>query len=127
MYRCAWCGMLQEGFISEKRSINKFCNNVCSRAYRAKYGIPSAVGKKPSKEAREKMRKNHADRRGDKNPAWKGGVTYDKRGVKMIMIKGYHSADKDGYVYEHRYLEEQRLGRPLGKYERVQIKKNNTI
>jgi hypothetical protein len=76
--------------------------------------------------------------RGEKNHAWKGGVTYFKThgnycGVKYIRCpKEFLSmARKDGYVMEHRVLVAQELGRPLLRSEVVHHidhdPKNNSI
>jgi transposase len=52
------------------------------------------------------------ERTGEKNSSWKGGVWYSERGYRKIR-KG------KGYVFEHRYIMEQHLGRELSRAEDV--------
>jgi hypothetical protein len=66
---------------------------------------------------------------GEKNPAWKGGVTYFKThgnyvGVKYVRCpEDYLSmARKDGYVMEHRLIVARLIGRPLERAEVVHHK-----
>lgn len=63
---------------------------------------------------------------GDRNPAWKGGVTYFRKHGNYKPIKyvrcpaEYLSmARKDGYVMEHRLIVAQILNRPLLRCEVV--------
>lgn len=44
---------------------------------------------------------------------WKGGRTVASNGYVLIKLPGHHLADVRGYVYEHRLVAEQILGRPL--------------
>lgn len=73
----------------------------------------------------------HIERRrqlmlGERNPSWKGGVTYKRpkgnyKGAKYVKCpKEYISmARKDGYVMEHRLVMAQHLERPLKRVEVV--------
>lgn len=56
---------------------------------------------------------------GPRNPNWKGGRTVDPRGYVLIKMPGHHLADVRGYVYEHRLIAEQKLGRPLKRGELI--------
>ena len=63
---------------------------------------------------------------GDKNPAWKGGVTYFRKhgnypSVKYVRcpLEFVAMARRDGYVMEHRLLVAQAIGRPLLRKEVV--------
>jgi hypothetical protein len=47
----------------------------------------------------------------DKCPAWKGGRIYDGQGYIMVLNKKHPFCKKNGYVYEHRLVIEQYLGR----------------
>jgi HNH endonuclease len=53
--------------------------------------------------------------RGSENPNWQGGRWKDERGYIRIPIK----SGSDKYVYEHRLIMEQILGRKLKDQERV--------
>lgn len=51
---------------------------------------------------------------------WKGGIIKKKHGYINIKVDiGYIGADKQGYVLLHRYIIQQKLGRPLRKNEVV--------
>ena len=63
---------------------------------------------------------------GESHYRWNGGVTWG-RGYKMILIKDHPKANKDGYVYEHRYIMEQSLGRFLTEDEVVHHKDLNPL
>lgn len=53
------------------------------------------------------------DRTGPNNPNWRGGRVVDPRGYVLLRMPGHHLADVRGYVYEHRLIAEQKLGRRL--------------
>ena len=53
-----------------------------------------------------------------RNPRWKGG-RYISHGYVMVKQPDHPSAQKDGYIYEHRLIAEQKLNRYLQKDERV--------
>lgn len=55
----------------------------------------------------------------DKNPNWQGGRTIASTGY--VLIKRPHSpmSDSRGYVYEHRHVMAQVLGRSLERHEIV--------
>lgn len=50
---------------------------------------------------------------GEGNPAWKGGRWKHKTGYIYVYAPDHPSANRDGYVLEHRLVLEQVLGRPL--------------
>ena len=50
--------------------------------------------------------------RGELNPAWRGGRIVEKRGYIRLWTP-------EGYVWEHRHVMEQKLGRPLLQTEVV--------
>jgi len=63
-------------------------------------------------------------RTGDKHPnygkrcyTWKGGRTKTKQGYILIYLPESHLANHSGYVPEHRFIAEQKLGRLLSKIE----------
>ena len=94
-----------------KRNKMKFCSRSC----RNKVYKEQCMGKNSKKATY-----------GEKNPAWKGGITYKRpkgnyKGVKYVRCpKEYLSmARKDGYVMEHRLVMAKHLGRCLNKVEVV--------
>lgn len=58
---------------------------------------------------------NHKSGPGNGN--WKGGRTLASTGYVLLRLPGHHLADVRGYVYEHRLIAEQKLGRRLMKGE----------
>ena len=44
---------------------------------------------------------------GELNPRWKGGRMKQTSGYILLLNREHRLADKDGYVYEHRYLYEK--------------------
>lgn len=60
-----------------------------------------------------------AARTGPSNSNWRGGRTVTPAGYVLLRLPGHPCADVRGYVYEHRLVMEEVLGRPLGKGEKV--------
>ena len=56
---------------------------------------------------------NYLGQSGAKNGAWKGGRVVASNGYVLLRMPGHHLADRRGYVYEHRLVAEQVLGRRL--------------
>jgi hypothetical protein len=56
------------------------------------------------------------DQRGEKNSSWKGGKRINENGYVEIYLPGYPKAKPNGYVYEHIYIAERMLGRPLKSF-----------
>ena len=59
---------------------------------------------------------------GDKCCSWKGGKKYNNQGYVLISKRGYPGTDRNGYMLEHRYVMEQKLGRRLTEDEIVHHK-----
>ena len=59
---------------------------------------------------------------GERNPNWKGGRSVASNGYVLIKAPWHPLADVRGYVYEHRLVAEQALGRPLAEGEIVHHK-----
>lgn len=57
------------------------------------------------------------DRNGTHNHNWKGGRYRTVDGYVKIHCPDHPSADKWGYILEHRLILEQKLGRPLKREE----------
>jgi len=58
------------------------------------------------------------------NPRWNGGVHFDK-GYKMIYLPNHPLAQKDGYIYEHRLVAQDRLFTGLIVHHRNHNKVDN--
>jgi hypothetical protein len=56
---------------------------------------------------------------GTNNINWKGGRTIASNGYVLVKRPGHHLADTRGYVYEHRLVAEEKLGRRLAPGEQV--------
>lgn len=56
---------------------------------------------------------------GNGNPNWKGGRTIASNGYVLIRCPEHPNADRRGYIYEHRMVASQKLGRPLKTSEIV--------
>lgn len=54
-----------------------------------------------------------------KNPNWKGGRTVASNGYVLVKRRGHPNADSRGYVYEHRLVAEEKVGRRLKPGEQV--------
>jgi hypothetical protein len=106
--------------------IRKAENSYCSRSCRGKIATgPILVANKFD---RTGMKFPGTGMTGEKNPAWKGGVTYFKRKGKyanqkikyVICPQEFASmARKDGYVMEHRLNLAKAIGRALTRMECV--------
>lgn len=68
---------------------------------------------------------------GNKHPQWKGGRRINTQGYVLIQKPGHPEADFHGYIREHRWVMEQKIGRPLKQKEVVHhinaIKTDNRI
>lgn len=76
------------------------------------------MGRSPSIDTRQKMsRARKGKYKGKNNPNWKGGRHRNSRGYVRVLLPDHPRASRDGYVYEHIVVLEQKLGRPLQKGE----------
>ncbi|AYM00319.1 HNH-type endonuclease [Halobacterium phage phiH] len=59
---------------------------------------------------------------GQANPNWKGGRTVTDHGYVLVKRPDHPDADHRGYVYEHRLVAQEKLGRQLKNDEQVHHK-----
>lgn len=79
-------------------------------------------GKKLSSTHRDKVVKTLRKGEGKNNANWKGGKSLKQDGYVLIRKPKHPSSYKNGYMFEHRYIMEKKLGRKLKKYEHVHHK-----
>jgi len=69
--------------------------------------------------------------RGPNGPNWKGGITHNSEGYRLIKRENHPFKNCMGYVFEHRLVMEEKIGRYLTKHEIVHhingIKNDNRI
>ena len=119
------CPHCQTIFLAYRKQNQKYCGKKCNGYYRgqewAKQGWKGNLALTPEKRKASALR-------GNKNPAWKGGLTYFKRkgkyadqSIKYVRcpMDFMQMARKDGYVMEHRLIVAMRMGRPLLRTECV--------
>ena len=63
--------------------------------------------------------RKHGPQAGSLNHQWKGGRSIASNGYVLVKAWGHAMADSRGYVYEHRLVAEQKIGRPLAPGEEV--------
>ena len=88
--------------------------------------MKSIKGHKHSKETKDKLSRIAKARFTcpENHPMWGGGET-TQGGYIKIRISGHPYAHRDGYVFKHRYVMEQNIGRYLNKNEVVHHKDGN--
>ena len=117
--KCQYCETI---FLAYRKHTNRYCSKTC-RGKMATGPILTA-----NKFDRTGIKFPGSGMRGEKNPAWKGGVTYFKRkgkyanqSIKYVRCpqEFIQMARKDGYVMEHRLNVAIAIGRSLTKMECV--------
>jgi hypothetical protein len=111
---CLWCGKIFERpvWCSYKNwDKRKFCSIKCGAKYSGKYTDWSNCSKLASKRLKGMF--------GKKNYAWKGGRYKRWDGYIYVYKPKHPHATSRGYVFEHRYVMEQCLGRLLKRTERI--------
>ena len=118
-----------KGTLYEKGSRKDYCK--CGKIKCARSKSCKVCGyKKISKFMKGRTPKNlsliNKNKKGSGNPAWKGGITLSN-GYMKVHAKKHPYRDRDGYVFVHRLIMEQRIGRLLKKEEVVHHKDSNTL
>jgi hypothetical protein len=121
---CPQCG---KKFYPKWGAVSKaiYCSRHCNGIERAKNLVHYSANGKGKKRPGKGLT-------GEKNPAWKGGVTYFRKHGNYKPIKYVRCplefktmARKDGYVMEHRLLMAMAIGRPLLRQEAVHHRNHN--
>lgn len=100
-YKCEFCRKENTKFFRKDLKY-RFCNTTCNGK--------SLV-----------VKFNKRDRTGTKNPAWNGGRKENGAGYVLVYKPDhpYHNDYKKIYVFEHRLVMEEKIGRYLEKGEVV--------
>ena len=106
--KCLVCG--KEKYYC-KSLANKGRKHFCSQSCCIKYN----TGRKLSPEAISKM----TGRILEKSPSWRGGRTISPAGYVLIKYPDHPNAKRSGYVYEHRLVMSNKLGRKLTSEEHI--------
>lgn len=114
--------------VMKKISKTWFKKGIVNYANKRTPEMMAKVGKENSKFLKKYIQENgpwnkgikNPDITGNKHPMWKGGRITNKAGYILIYKPNYPYHNGQGiYVFEHRYIMEQHLGRFLTKNERV--------
>lgn len=118
----AWsvCLICKVIFLHYRKNVANYCSKPCcgkAKDWLKQYSANGKGKKRPG-----------AGLVGEKNPAWKGGLTYFKRkgkyanqSIKYVRcpVQFQQMARKDGYVMEHRLAVAMQISRPLTRQECV--------
>lgn len=107
-----------------KRSVIWLCQCECGEMPRVSGcrlldGSTKSCGCLQREGSRERMLKRNQEHRGRAHPSWRGGRNVDKEGYILIHNPDHPRAFGRGYVFEHRLVMEQRMGRYLRPEEVV--------
>jgi len=111
--RCDFC---EAGFSRPVANLKE--NQFCKAKHYWEWLKTKRKGFKFTKEAREKMSQSAS---GEKNSQWKGGRLI-KDGYVLLYYPEHPFAKSKGYVFEHRLIMEQIIGRYLKDEEAVHHK-----
>ena len=118
-------GMFQKGHIPTQETIDKTrkANTGQKRSEEVKQKLRENSarywqGKTLSLEHRKKIKENHANMKGERNPSWKDG-RINSQGYIRIHKPEHPFCNKQGYIYEHRFVVEAQIGRYLTSKEHV--------
>jgi len=88
-------------------------NNIC-KICKTKISIKSKYCRKCYQSILSKRNQS-----GFNNACWRGGRTKHSRGYIYVKKRQHPFSDKQGYIFEHRLIMEEKLGRYLTKKEIV--------
>lgn len=96
MYKiiCKYCGIEKE-VRSDRVKTQKYCSASCGQKY---------INRERGKE---------------KHPAWKGGKRVNHNGYIEVRKPDHHRSRKNGYVFEHILIAENKIGRSITTSEDV--------
>lgn len=117
-FNCQSCGKQLYVILSRFRK-GHFCSKKCHAKFQiGKHASPETILK------RKQWRLN-------KSPSWKGGRTKTPEGYILLKMPTHPFAKPTGYIYEHRFVMEKRLGRYLKNEEHIHhvngVKNDNRI
>lgn len=137
-YCCEWCG---ESVTKTRTPGNmpvppRFCSQSCSGASRRGSGAGRRTNAEYDCETCGKHVSTYrsqsagnprfcsvectgAARRGARNPSYSGGRHVMANGYVVTLLPGHPDSDSRGYIYEHRLIAEQTIGRRLANGEVV--------
>lgn len=124
------CVNCKQFFKTKRNEEQKTCSRSCNATYKnrnRKFECPrcKVCGKPTRRESRAVFCSRTCQGIGqtaEHNPMWNGGVKLHSSGYVMLLMKGHHEADTNGYIFEHRYVMEQHLKRRLAPNEIVHHK-----
>ena len=90
---------------------------LCKRPYRARESDIKR-GRKFCSRSCASIAKPRPDQKGENNGNWKGGITQHMKGY-IYQYAPDHPAQSNGYVFQHRLVAEDKLGRHLRNDEVV--------
>ena len=109
---CYICKKKFKIFPYRKNTI-KYCSRKCKHiGQKEQQGFWK--GKKLSKKHIRNLSKSHKGKfTGSNSPQWKGGRIKDEKGYIRIYKPNHPFCNPNGYIYEHRFVLEQKIGRIL--------------
>src|SRR5690554_1665051 len=105
---CGWYFKTKKSHIPRRKTCSKACDGFRKKTMYAGEKNP-----------------NYGNR-GELNPIYKGGFI-SNYGYRRLRMPDHPNADKSGYIFEHRLVMSQHLGRPLRSDEHVHHKDGNKL